>query len=163
MILPVMRSSAPEPCSEKAGASLWIGLYLVVLMGPLSSIGSPITLIILPRVSGPTGTRMGEPVSETACPLTRPSVESRAMVLTLLPPKCWATSKTSLCWKPSTSKALRMGGNSPSKCTSTTAPITYEIFPVVFFPEEANNPKGRVRQGGERHLLLETNFDNIAR
>merc|ERR1740117_1090872 len=58
--------------------------------------GSPITLMILPRVSGPTGTRMGLPVSLTGWPRTRPSVESRAMVLTLLPPKCWATSRTSL-------------------------------------------------------------------
>jgi len=68
----------------------------VELIGPFSSIGSPITFIILPRVSGPTGTIIGVPVSETACPLTRPSVESKAMVLTLLPPKCWATSRTSL-------------------------------------------------------------------
>lgn len=60
-----------------------MGLYLVVLMGPLSSMGSPITLIILPRVSGPTGTMMGLPVSLTSCPLTRPSVESKAIVLTL--------------------------------------------------------------------------------
>jgi len=73
-----------------------MGLYLSVLMGPRSSIGSPITLMILPRVSGPTGTKMGLPVSKTGYPRTRPSVESRAIVLTLFPPKCWATSRTSL-------------------------------------------------------------------
>ncbi len=57
-------------------------------MGPLSSIGSPITLIILPKVSGPTGTIIGFPVSLTDCPLTNPSVESKAIVLTLESPKC---------------------------------------------------------------------------
>ena len=65
-------------------------------IGPFSSIGSPITLIILPRVFGPTGTIIGPPVSATPYPLTKPSVESKAIVLTLLPPKCWATSRTSL-------------------------------------------------------------------
>ena len=48
--------------------------HLSVLTGPLSSIGSPITLIILPRVSSPTGILMGNPVSVTACPRTKPSV-----------------------------------------------------------------------------------------
>ena len=97
MAVPVTSNSAPEPYSSKEGASLWIGLYLVVSMGPLSSMGSPITLMMRPRVSGPTGTMMGFPVSYTSYPLMSPSVESKAMVLTLLPPKCWATSSTSLC------------------------------------------------------------------
>jgi len=57
-------------------------------MGPLSSIGSPITFIILPRVSGPTGIVIGPPVSRTTYPLTKPSVESIAIVLTLESPKC---------------------------------------------------------------------------
>lgn len=70
------------------------------MIGPLSSIGSPITFIILPKVSGPTGTMIGFPVSRTYYPLTRPSVESIAIVLTLLSPKCEATSKISLCSVP---------------------------------------------------------------
>ena len=133
--LPVIKSSAPEPCSSKDGASLWIGKYLVVLIGPFSSIGSPITFIILPRVAGPTGTMMGFPVSATSCPLIRPSVESKAMVLTLFPPKCWATSSTNLLSTPWTSRALRIGGRFPSNCTSTTAPITWEILPtpLIFY------------------------------
>jgi hypothetical protein len=108
-------------------------------IGPLSSIGSPITLIILPRVVGPTGTIIGFPVSATYCPLTRPSVESRAIVLTLFPPKCCATSSTSLWLTPCTSRALRIGGKFPSNWTSTTAPITYEIFPTDN-GWEANDP-----------------------
>jgi len=55
----------------------------LVLIGPLSSIGSPITFIILPNVPGPTGILIGDPVSLTAYPLTSPSVASKAIVLTL--------------------------------------------------------------------------------
>lgn len=60
--------------------------YLSVSTGPLSSIGSPITLIILPSVSGPTGIVMGPPVSLHFWPLTRPSVPSIAMVRTVFSP-----------------------------------------------------------------------------
>lgn len=48
----------------------------------------PMTLRILPKVSGPTGTIIGPPVSTTSCPLTSPSVESKAIVLTLESPRC---------------------------------------------------------------------------
>ena len=65
-----------------------MGYLILVLMGPLSSIGSPITFMILPKVSGPTGILIGAPVSTTYWPLTKPSVESIAMVLTLESPKC---------------------------------------------------------------------------
>ncbi len=105
-----MRISAPDPCSSKDGAYLWIGYFFLVTIGPLSSIGSPITFMILPRVSGPTGILIGAPVSATSCPLTRPSVESIAIVLTLESPKCWATSSTNLFSTPLTSSALRIGG-----------------------------------------------------
>ncbi len=46
------------------------------------------TFIILPNVYGPTGIRIGAPVSATYCPLTKPSVESIAIVLTLESPRC---------------------------------------------------------------------------
>jgi hypothetical protein len=65
-----------------------MGYFNLVTMGPLSSMGYPITFIILPKVSGPTGTIIGFPVSTTPYPLTKPSVESMAIVLTLLSPKC---------------------------------------------------------------------------
>ena len=122
----------------KAGASLWIGLNLSVAIGPFSSIGSPMTFMILPRVSWPTGTLIGFSVSTTGCPLTNPSVESRAMVRTLLPPKCWATSRTRRWSVPSTSRALRIGGSSPSNWTSTTAPMTWEILPFATLVENAS-------------------------
>jgi len=60
------------------------------------------TFMILPKVSGPTGILIGAPVSMTSCPLTRPSVESMAIVRTLESPKCWATSNTNLFSTPST-------------------------------------------------------------
>ena len=44
------------------------------------------TLIILPRVAGPTGIEIGPPVSTTTLPLTRPSVPSIAMVRTVFSP-----------------------------------------------------------------------------
>lgn len=46
------------------------------------------TFIILPNVPGPTGIVMGPYVSNTFYPLTKPSVESKAIVLTLESPKC---------------------------------------------------------------------------
>ena len=46
----------------------------------------PMTLIILPRVAGPTGIEIGPPVSTTTLPLTRPSVPSIAMVRTVFSP-----------------------------------------------------------------------------
>jgi hypothetical protein len=126
-LIPVIRISAPDPCSSKAGAYLWMGYLILVSMGPLSSMGSPMTFMILPRVSGPTGILMGAPVSLTSWPRTRPSVESIAIVLTLESPRCWATSSTSLFSTPSTSRAFKMGGMSPSNWTSTTAPMTFLV------------------------------------
>ena len=64
------------------------------LIGPASSIGSPITFMMRPSVAGPTGTRMGPPVSITSWPRTRPSVVSMAMARTVFSPRCWATSNT---------------------------------------------------------------------
>lgn len=73
-----------------------MGYLIFVSIGPLSSIGSPITFMIRPKVSGPTGIVMGPPKSDTGYPRMRPSVESIAIVLTLLSPKCCATSKINL-------------------------------------------------------------------
>ena len=133
-----MSKSWPAPWSMKDGDSLWIGLYVSVSIGPFSSIGSPMTFMILPRVPWPHGTLMESFVSQTGCPLTNPSVESKAIVRTLLPPKCWATSRTRRDCVPWTSRALRIGGSSPSNCTSTTAPMTWEIFPFAS-PSDVEN------------------------
>ena len=46
-------------------------------------------------------------------------------------PRCWATSSTRrLPWL-SVSSAFRIAGSSPSNCTSTTAPITWAMRPVL--------------------------------
>lgn len=65
-----------------------MGYNYLVVISPFSSMGSPITFIILPKVSGPTGIIIGFPVSATVYPLTKPSVASIAIDLTLLSPKC---------------------------------------------------------------------------
>lgn len=79
------RAPTSKPCTtliSQPGAST----HCFVVMGPLSSMGSPMTFMILPRVSGPTGMRMGAPESSTFCPLTRPSVPSMAIVRTVFSP-----------------------------------------------------------------------------
>ena len=73
-LIPVTRISAVVDCSVNSGASAWMGAYLVALMGPRSSMGSPVTLTIRPRVPGPTGMVMGAPVSRAGAPRVRPSV-----------------------------------------------------------------------------------------
>ena len=73
-MIPVTRISADVDCSSNDGASAWIGAILVALIGPRSSIGSPVTFMIRPSVPGPTGILIGEPVSATLWPRTKPSV-----------------------------------------------------------------------------------------
>ena len=46
-----------------------------------------------PKVAWPTGTEIGAPVEVTDIPLRRPSLEPRAMVLTIPSPNCCCTSK----------------------------------------------------------------------
>ena len=87
-LIPVTKISASVDCSTYSGASLWIGNACLDLTGLPSSTGSPTTFKILPNVSGPTGTVIGEPVSVTFIPLTSPSVVSMAIVLTSFSPKC---------------------------------------------------------------------------
>ena len=67
----------------------------LVTTGPASSTGSPMTFMMRPSVSSPTGTVIGAPVSVTAWPRTRPSVVSMAMQRTVFSPRCCATSSTS--------------------------------------------------------------------
>jgi hypothetical protein len=88
------------------------------------------TFMIRPSVIGPTGTRICEPVSVTSWPRVRPSVASIAIVRTVLSPRCCATSRTRRLSPFIVSSADRIGGRSPSKVTSTTAPITWLMRPV---------------------------------
>ena len=46
--------------------------FFFVFTSPFSSMESPTTLIILPKVSGPTGTLIGDPVLITSSPLLNP-------------------------------------------------------------------------------------------
>jgi len=86
--IPVSKISVSVSCSSKLGASLCIGRYSSVSIGPPSSTGCPRTFNILPRTAFPTGTFIGEPVSITSIPLCRPSVESIATALITLLPRC---------------------------------------------------------------------------
>jgi len=99
--------------------------------GPRSSTGSPITFRMRPSVSGPTGMAIGAPVSTAFSPRTRPSVVSIAIVRTSDSPRCWATSSTTRRPSALTCSAFRMFGSSPSKRTSTTAPVIWVIVPML--------------------------------
>jgi len=61
-LMPVTRIADSVDWSTNSGALAWIGLRLSALTGPRSSIGSPITLTMRPRVCGPTGTEICWPV-----------------------------------------------------------------------------------------------------
>src|ERR1044072_5999670 len=100
------------------------------LIGPASSIGSPMTFMMRPSVPSPTGTAIGWPVSVTSWPRTRPSVASIAIVRTVDSPRCWATSSTRRLLPFLVSSELRMAGKWPSNCTSTTAPMTWVTRPI---------------------------------
>src|SRR3984893_12079390 len=115
-----------------SGAGRWIGMRWLVTTGPRSSTGSPITLRMRPRVSGPTGIMIGLPVSTTSAPRTSPSVVSIAIVRTTFSPSCCATSRTNVLPLSLRCSALKIAGNSPSKWTSTTAPMTCVTVPILF-------------------------------
>lgn len=55
---------------------------------------SPKTLKTRPKVSLPTGTEIGRPVSNTSIPRVKPSVDSMAIVRTIPSPNSKATSRT---------------------------------------------------------------------
>src|SRR5882724_10035605 len=118
----------------------------VVLTGPASSTGSPTTLMMRPSVSSPTGTEIGCPVSVTSWPRTRPSLVSIATVRTVDSPRCCATSSTRRLPPFVVSSAFKIAGSSPSNCTSTTAPMTWVIFPTALVGVAIGLPLARVSQ-----------------
>ncbi len=91
-LMPVSNSSVFEESSSNSGGAWWMGRRSWVVAGPSPSIVSPTMLKTRPRVSVPTGTVTGEPVSRMSTPRWSPSVEPRAMARTRPPPRCWATS-----------------------------------------------------------------------
>ncbi len=58
-----------------------------------------------PRVTSPTGTVIGPPVSTTSMPRARPSVESMATARTRSSPRCCCTSQTSTWLSPPVSSS----------------------------------------------------------
>src|SRR5580698_3352099 len=120
------------------------------LTGPASSTGSPITLMMRPSRPSPTGTEIGAPVSVTSWPRTSPSLVSIAIVRTVDSPRCWATSSTRrLPWF-LVSSALRIAGKWSSKCTSTTAPMTWVMRPTVLAIMSSS------QIGSQRQCLLQS-------
>ncbi len=65
----------------------------VVKIAPLSSIGSPMTLNIRPKVFSPTGTLIGRASIGNFSTTFKPSVELSDIARTLVSLKCWATSR----------------------------------------------------------------------
>src|SRR5438552_7726929 len=130
--------------------------------GPASSTGSPTTLMMRPRHSSPTGTEIGCPVSVTSWPRTRPSEVSIATVRTVDSPRCWATSSTRRpfglvsVFNPAlfVSSAFRIAGRWPSNCTSTTAPMTWVIFPVATAMSSSQSKLKRLGAGDDLDQLL---------
>src|SRR5580658_4314303 len=125
-----------------------MGMRSLVCTGGPSSTGSPITLRMRPRHSGPTGIAIGAPVSRTIIPRTRPSVVSMATARMVLSPRWAATSSVRLSVAAEipgllSFRALRILGSFPSgNSTSTTGPMTWTTLPrvgeVPFVPSEAD-------------------------
>ena len=93
-MIPVSSIWTLVSCSSREGAGRWIGYMVSEVSGPALSTGSPMMFMIRPRVFDPTGIMIGLPVSSTAVPRVRPSVEDMATVRTRLSPRCEATSRT---------------------------------------------------------------------
>ncbi len=92
-LMPVSSISVFGSRSANAGAARWIGQRSVTSSFDSSALrNSPSALKTWPRVTSPTGTDSGEPVSRTSAPRTRPSVGCIEMARTMLLPRCWATS-----------------------------------------------------------------------
>ena len=133
-LMPVNRTSCEVVRSSNFGGSRWIGRASDRERVSRPSMVSPTTFITRPRICAPTGIAMGWPVGTAAMPRLRPSVESIATQRTVSSPMCCCTSTTSV--RPFSrliSSASWIRGSSPSstlKCTSTTGPTTWVIYPV---------------------------------
>jgi hypothetical protein len=144
-LMPVSKISTLVDCSVKAGGCRWMGIDFLVLTGPSPSTGSPTTLRIRPRHSGPTGIAMGAPVSRASMPRTRPSEVSIATVRTVFSPRWRATSRVRLSLTLEmpgleTLRAFRiLGSLPPSNSTSTTGPMTWTILPFPGVPAAGEN------------------------
>ena len=75
--IPVSRGTLTDFLSTTPGASFSIGLYSVVLIGPLPSIGAPKAFTTLPSISSPTEIPAFLPVLTTLEPSVRPLSEPK--------------------------------------------------------------------------------------
>ena len=91
-LIPVSNISTVVDCSSYAGGSRWIGQRSLESTLPRPSTGSPMTFRMRPRVSLPTGTEIGPPMSVAFMPRTMPSVGFIETHRTTLSPSCCATS-----------------------------------------------------------------------
>ena len=92
-LMPVSSISVFDSSWSKAGALRWISQRSLISSEPAgTSSVSPRAFHTWPLVMSPTGTAMARPVSTTGAPRTRPSVGCIEMALTMLSPRCWATS-----------------------------------------------------------------------
>src|SRR6476469_7027962 len=137
ILMPVSNISVLDSSWSKAGALRWMPQRsLTSKVSPSARfMTSPVVLKTLPRVTSPTGTVIGPPVSCTGVPRTRPSVGCSEMARTMLSPMCWATSRLRFFFSPpiSTSVVSRLycSGIWPTgNSTSTTGPMMREIRPV---------------------------------
>ncbi len=111
-------------------------------------------------------TWIGAPVLRTFWPRTSPSVVSMAIVRTVFSPKCCATSSTTLRGLSCTSRAVRMGGRPLSNLTSTTAPMTVAIWPMLPAPvksAEVLSVANPCAVAGPKKLLLLPQEDAFTR
>ena len=136
-LMPVSNISVLLSRSANAGESRWIGQrWVISSFSPgLRFMHSPTTFHTWFLVTSPTGTVIGEPVSVTSEPRTRPSVGCIEIVLTVLSPRDWATSRVSVLLLPprstSTWRALKISGSSVrGNSTSTMGPITRATRPT---------------------------------
>ncbi len=93
--MPVSNIFSSVDWSSSDGGSRWIGQCSLASTGrPGSSTGSPSTFSTRPSVAGPTGIKIGAPVSVTAIPRCNPSVGFMATARTRFSPRCCSTSAT---------------------------------------------------------------------
>src|SRR6476620_8846720 len=136
-LMPVSNIWVLDSSWSKAGAVRWIPQRsLASKVSPSARfMTSPVVLKTLPRVTSPTGTVIGPPVSCTGVPRTRPSVGCREIARTMLSPMCWATSRFRCRLSPPTSTSVvsRLycsGMPATGNSTSTTGPMMREMRPT---------------------------------
>lgn len=137
-LMPVSNIVVLDSSWSKAGALRWIGQRSVTSsFSPSSRLRhSPMALNTWPRVTLPTGTEIGAPVSTTAAPRTMPSVGLSEMARTMLSPRWEATSSVTVWVSPPmvtwVVRALFCSGIvSAENSTSTTGPMTRAMRPVA--------------------------------